>query len=26
MLQRYDIPIRSFAGNAGEFSEILARS
>ena len=23
MLQRYDIPIRSFADNAGEFSEIL---
>lgn len=26
MLQRYDIPIRSFADNAGEFSEILTRS
>src|SRR6185295_3628274 len=24
MLQRYDIPIHSFADNAGEFSEILA--
>jgi Protein of unknown function (DUF1552) len=25
MLHRYDIPVRSFADNAGEFSEILAR-
>ncbi len=25
MLHRYDIPLRSFAGNAGEFSEVLAR-
>ena len=25
MLQRYDIPVHSFADNAGEFSEILAR-
>jgi hypothetical protein len=24
MLHRYDIPVRSFADNAGEFSEILA--
>ena len=26
MLHRYDIPIRSFADNAGEFSDILART
>jgi len=26
MLHRYDIPVRSFADNAGEFSEILRRS
>src|SRR5262249_51963774 len=26
MLQRYDIPVRSFAESAGEFSEILASS
>lgn len=26
MLHRYDIPVRSFADNAGEFSEILAQS
>jgi len=26
MLHRYDIPIRSFADNAGEFSEIVTRS
>src|SRR3954469_5279239 len=26
MLHRYDIPVRSFADNAGEFSEILART
>jgi hypothetical protein len=25
MLHRYDIPVRSFADNAGEFSEIVAR-
>lgn len=25
MLQRYDIPVRNFAENAGEFSELLAR-
>jgi hypothetical protein len=24
MLQRYDIPIRSFAENAGEFSELVS--
>lgn len=26
MLHRYDIPLRSFADNAGEFTEILSRS